>query len=454
MSTRLALIAGLLWSVFALAEPADYRFSRPVEWSGEGDAEMLAAPLDSLIYADTRQGFPDLRIVDQAGTETPYLLEKAVETRTETTRLACKSEVVSLQKRGEEGIELFLRLDRDAPAADGLTVFTPLSNYEYRMQVFGSDDGKNWLLLVKDAAIFDYSRYMAIGNRDIPLPTNRYRQFKVVIEEAIQTHEAEVMELNRHLREGKEIDRGERLEVQKVPLHIDRIELWRNQSEVLPQAEKKFQYPVAGFKIVEDAKNHWTVIEVNTHQEPLTGFALQTSTANFTRPVSVQIAVPQGIETRMREIGNATVQALHFREFQREENVIAFPEQRQESYRIVIRNEDNPPLEITGIMGLGNGYRLVFLPTAGKTYRVHYGSQQAVHPNYDTSSIRELLRRGYQAREVGLGVASTAELAQSWDLAKLLNSRSFLIAMVTLMVLVLAWSLVRAGKRIGQFPQE
>ena len=43
-------------------------------------------------------GFPDLRIFDAAGKETPFVLEKATETRTQTVRVDCPSRVDSLSK--------------------------------------------------------------------------------------------------------------------------------------------------------------------------------------------------------------------------------------------------------------------------------------------------------------------------------------------------------------------
>jgi hypothetical protein len=157
----------------------------------------------------------------------------------------------------------------------------------------------------------------------------------------------------------------------------------------------------------------------------------------------------------MQEIGSATLESLHFRDINRDQTSVSFPEQRQDHYRIVIRNRDNPPLEITAITGRGNGYNLLFLPLQGKNYSVRYGAEKAEQPSYDTAPIRELLRRGYKSVSVPLGSeTSAAPVPETVDIAKLLNSKFFLGAVVTLMVAVLAWSLVRVGKRIEQFPKE
>lgn len=454
MIAKGVLAAVLLQAQTVAAEATAYRFSRPVEWRGTGQEELLAVPLDSRIYAATHSDFADLRIVDQNGTEIPYLLEKTLETRSVTRRVTSKSELLSLKKKGSKAIEITLRLDKNA-AAEGLTVFTPLTNFEHRLQVFGSDDGKNWSLLVKDAEIYDYSRYMRISNRDIPLPPNHYRQFKVLVEEAVQTREADLLELTRKLRGEKEVERSEKVDLQRVPLHIESIGFWHYRTETLPAGAKTFVYPLAGFKITQDAAKQATLIDVNTLREPLTGFKLQTTSRNFSREAVVQIPVQYGMETRMQDIGIATLEALHFRDINREQTSISFPEQRRERYLIVIRNRDNPPLEITGISASGNGYNLLFLPQQDKTYSVHYGSDIAGQPDYDTAPIRELLRRGYKSVSAPLGAeTAAAAVPEAVDMAKLLNSKFFLGAVVTLMVAILAWSLVRVGKRVEQFPGE
>lgn len=453
MTLKMLLAAGLLLAQTVAAETENFRFSRPVIWQDKGQQELLTVPLDSRIYAATGDGFPDLRLADQDGIETPYLLEKAAETKTETKRLNCDSQLLALKKKNKT-IEIYLRLDKNEQHADGLTVITPLTDFEHRVQVFGSNDGKSWSSLVKDAEIFDYSSYMPIANRDIPLPANAYRQFKLVVEEAVHTREAELKELTRTLHGEEEVARSERIDLRRIPLQIERIQFWRNQTEVLPETDKRFDYPVAEYKVTEDKEKQVTLIDVTTLREPLTGFTLRTSSENFTRPAVVQIPIRQGIETSMQDIGSGELESLHFRDIKREKTAISFPEQRQKTYRIVLSNQDNPPLDITGITGTGPGYNLIFLPSPGKTYLLRYGSEKAKRPAYDTAPIRELLRRGYKSTLAGLGPES-AEMPESknLDFAKLLNSKWFLGAVIGLMVAVLGWSLVRAGKRIEQFPK-
>ena len=52
------------------------------------------------------------------------------------------------------------------------------------MQVLGSRDGSDWHTLVENAVLFDYSRYMDVNNREISVPPNDDRHFRITIETA------------------------------------------------------------------------------------------------------------------------------------------------------------------------------------------------------------------------------------------------------------------------------
>lgn len=436
------------------AETGDFRFSRPIQWPDSGQQELLEVPLDSRVYSATRDGFPDLRLIDQSGTETPYLLQKAAETKTESRRLDVASETDSLKKQGK-AIEIQLTLDKKADRADGLTVVTRLTDFEHRLQVLGSMDGKSWTELVRDADIFDYSSYMSVSRRDVALPANPFRKFKVVIREATQTRESELLEMSRKFRQYNEIERDEKVTLQRVPLKIDRIEFWRTETETLPESERVFDYPAARFVVSEDAEKQMTLIDIETDREPLIGFRLQSPTAHFNREAEVQIPFTRGIEKGWRTIGRGPIEALHFRDINRDSTEIQFPEQRQTGYRIIVYNRDNPPLPISAVTGFGPGYRLLFLPEDGKTYRLRYGSEKAESHVYESGPIRELLRRGFGANPAVLG-DETAEKTgpEAFEWAGFLNSKWFLGSVVTLMVLVLGWTLVRISKGIERFPSD
>ncbi|MDX8128410.1 hypothetical protein QLH52_14045 [Methylomonas sp. OY6] len=451
MIAKFAVLCGLFLTQAWADETPAYRFSRPVLAQDNGQQSLLAVPLDSAVYANTAADFRDLRLVDQNGVETPYLLQKIASQKTVSKRVASTSKTVDLQKFGDEdeGFVVTVQLDKNAANADGLSLITDQRDFEYALQIHGSNDGENWQLLVERAQIYDYSRYMSVGNRDVELPANSFRQFKIVVAKASQTRVAELLELTRTVRGSEEVQRQETTQQIKEPLHVERIELWHNASETVADTDQQFDYP-AGFKIKLDAEQKATVIDVDTLRQPLNGLKLQIMTPNFSRQAEVQIPLTQGLETQMRTIGTGTLEALHYQDINREQTAIGFPEQRQTRYRIVIRDQDNPELHINTVAGTGPGYQLLFLPQTGLGYQIKYGAEAAEAPHYDTAPIQELLRRGYPSNRAGLGPETEATIGeQHFNVAKLLNSSWFLGLVITLMVVVLAWSLFRVSKRVA-----
>lgn len=460
------VIGGMLLTWGGLSSPplmaeesAQFRFWRDIARESSKEEEILSFNFDSDVYAATRDGLPDLRVLDEAFGEAPYQVEPDVEFREERTRHMGPVEDISLREEGN-AIEVRFRLppeDKGYPAAEGFTFFTPQVDYERRVRVFGSAEGMNWSPLATDAVIFDYSRYMDVKNPEVALPSNSIRQFKLVIEDVTDQQESPYKELTRTFRAGKEEERKESTTVQRRVFRIDRIAYFWHTTQQHVRKSKTTYYHVAGFEKEEDAQKRKTIVRVRTRREPITSFTLQTASRNFYRQATVEVPVVQGVQTEWRAIGSANLSNFRFRSVHREQLTIPFPEHRQEEYRIVISNEDNRPLEIQGVKAQGNVYRAVFLAQEGKKYRVFYGSESAASPKYEAGAVLATLRQSFQPKAAGLGpqVDNPAYGGEpGWRGRKLLNNWFFLGAVICLMVVVLAWGLLRAGRHLESLPKE
>ncbi|MDZ4098260.1 MAG: hypothetical protein U1E13_06105, partial [Methylophilaceae bacterium] len=173
MIAKIALLSGLLLTQAFAADSSHYQFTRDIVRQDSREQTLLAVTLDNPVYAASAAGFRDLRITDQDGVETPYLLQKITSHKTVIKRLPSNSKTQTLQKSGDDGIVVMVDLDKDAANADGLAVITAQLDFEYVLQIYGSsddNDSKNWQLLTDNATIYDYSRYMAVSNHEIDLP--------------------------------------------------------------------------------------------------------------------------------------------------------------------------------------------------------------------------------------------------------------------------------------------
>jgi hypothetical protein len=460
VKTQLAVIVLIGLSVSASAADGGprFQFRKAVELNAAATEEVIAVPLDSDVYAGTRDGYPDLRIVDDLGTMVPYLLEPIGKKRINQVREACASKLVSLHVDEGKGLEIVVALDEKAPSAGGLSIQTPLTDYEHRVRVFGLKSGSDWTPLVEGGVIFDYSRFMDIRNRDVALPLNQYRQFKIVVEQELDEKESPLRELMQAREEGKDGKKETRVEItrnRRTPFHIDRVDLWRTLEREGGTEAESFPYTTTGFRVELDAKEKVTRVEVVSRREPLKSLTFATSSRNFSRKARVKVPVEHGVRTDWVEVGRSTVVNIQYRAFRRADLKVEFPEQREEHYRLEIENADNPPLEITGVDAAGAGYRLVFLRSEGRTYRLEYGSEKAPAPSYDTAAVLASLNRGYEPLSVKLGprVPNPGYRGRG-GLEAFLNSPLFLILAIVAMVLVLAWALFRAGTRIKKLPSE
>jgi len=434
------------------AEPR-FRFRKDIDRQAAPGEELLAAVLDRDVYAATRDGYADLRIYDEGGTEVPYLLEQARQRQTERVREDCPSEVVSLRDVNGQSLEIIVKLRDKAPSAGGLTVVTPLTNYEHRLKVYGSRGDRDWAPLVSDGLIFDYTRYMDVRNGDVSLPANDFRRFKLEIEQVLDQRESPFLELAEKSQGGLKEQRIEVSQIERRPFRIDRINLWRTVERDSALKARQTGYAIESLQIEQDVKEKVTRINVRSRREPLTGFTLETPSRNFNRVVKVLVPVTEGVRTDWQEAGHGTVHRFQLRGFHKEELMVRFAERRNESYQIVIENADNPPLEITSVQAEGNLYRLVFLAAPGRRYRLDYGSDTAGSPRYDTAAVLASLGPGYQPIEVGLGNQVTNPgYRNGTGLGKLLGSSLVLFLALALMVVVLGWVLFRAGKQVKKLP--
>jgi hypothetical protein len=459
MKTKLAaslfFAAGMVLACFA-QEPGPWRFGKQLNVPPEKQEEIVASALDSDVYEGTREGFADLRVFDGEGAEVPYLLEKVGQTRTVQVRRTTPAKDVSLRELPEGGLEIQASEDPKAPPAEGVSLITPLVNYLQRVEVLSSGDGKTWQPLASEALIFDYSRYIDVANHDVPLSKNRHRRFRILVRDVTAVQESQLMELTRRIRAGKEAEREETIAIERRPFRIDRIEFWYNSSQEERRGDVKVPYPITDFKIEQNEPAHQTVIEVQSRREPLTALSLDTSSRNFQRRVAIQAPVKKGVRTEWHDIAAGTITRIDFRELQREEMAVSFPETRSDRYRIVIANGDNPALAVTGVRAEGNVHRLLFLAAPGVAYHLAYGSETAKAPSYDTLALRESLGRGYQPVQFTLaeqvtqpGVSEPA----GGRLRNLLNEPLFLGGGILFLIALLAWTLYRAGRRIDQLPQ-
>ena len=317
-----------------------------------------------------------------------------------------------------------------------------------------------WTPLVTDGIIFDYSQYMDVSSREIALPKNSFREFKVKIEDVTDDKESPFKELTRTFKAAKEDQRVERTVIERRPFRIDRIDSrGAVVREGVPQA-KMVSYPVAGVDAKVDAAKKQTVVMVRSRREPITRFTLETTNRNSSRRARGR--GPGGART---EHGLAAARGGDDRELQ-------LPQAKARNV------DDHDPGAARGAIpdrysqrgqsaaerhrGQGGGERAApgLSRPAGEDLScpIWIGNRGAP-PNYEAATVAPPETKARQHAEVlaKLGVeAGNAEFGgeparavRGW-----LDNWLFLGTAIGLMVVFLGWCLFRAGRRLESLPKE
>jgi hypothetical protein len=440
-------------AVVTAADPATFRYSRTIAVEQLTAEELVGLRLDSAIYNATRLQLPDVRILDEQNAEVPFWLDQLTKTKAETWYEWSQPKNLTLDPT-EGMLEIVVDLKANVPSASAIGILTPLADFRQRVRVFGDAAG-TWKPLVEDGLIFDYSRYMNVRDRELPLPANNYRRFRIVIDAATAEHESQLMELTRRLRGKVEEDRTEKVQIDRRPFRIDRIEFRHDSKNERTVGKLTIPYPANEVDIKQDKEAKQTQIDITTKRESLTSLTIENSTRNFSREARVEIPVYQGVRRRWETIANATISRLKFRDLNREQLTISFPEQRQAEFRVVIENKDNPALDITGVQPEGIVDRLVFLAQPKTKYHLVYGSKKAEAPDYDTATIRASLEKNYEPLEASLGEAvENFELDErGGGFERFINNPIVWITTSAVLVVALGWGLFHAVRRVDDLPK-
>ncbi len=451
-----AALLGLLLAVdFAIAEN-QLRFSKPVEFAPLEDEELVAVPLDSDIYAATRTGYPDLRVLQGADDEVGFLVRRETAKTGRKVKQVWAAKNISLRPLEDDGLEITFRIDLDEhpEQPQGIRLITPLRNFEHHVRIESSTDGESWEPLVEEGLIFDYSQFMDVQNTAIELPASESKErswYRITIEDVTQEQQSQLLELSRSLSGEEETSRTERQTIRRQPFRIDRIELWHDEMRIDKVGDKQVDYPLTIERTEQDAESRETHIYLKSRREPLTRLKVVTDVRNFSRSARVEVSREAREKKSWQAIGSAKLTNLDFRSLKRESLAINFPEHRETEYRLVIENRDSPPLEVKDVIASGNAYEVVFLAEPKAEYRVAYDSPSLEAPNFDTAALTASIQEGFQPVRATLGLTVESEVApQPGDplLKRLLNNGPLLTGIIAVLVVLLAVGLYRATRNL------
>ncbi len=459
---RIAVLFALLGGCASASFAADVYYVKDIELPAIESEELLSVTLDSDVYAHSQTNYHDLRLLNSKNKEVAYLVRLGQTKRSRTVEQTWTAEHLSL-KPDEDGslkITFVTDTEKHPQPPQGIRLFSPVSNFEHRVKVESSTHGHNWVTLIEDELIFDYSQFMDVRNVTIDLPKieDQPRFFRLTIADVTQEQQSQLLELSRNLSGDEETSRTERMTIKRQPFRIDRIELWTDKVQQDVAVDSQVAYPVSVDPAEPTTKDKQTFVHLKTKNEPLTRFRIATDTTNFSRPVTVEIPEPGTTPQSWRAIGSDTISRIDFRTLKRASLDVTFPETRSAEYRIVIGNRDSPPLDITGVTAEGHEYEVLFLADPQEKYRLAYGDTRLSSPNYDTAALAESLKAGFAALVGTLGTATQVEIPPEAIVPEsffkwFVNSSLAMTTVICVLVVVLAMALYRATRHLDDIKE-
>ena len=452
MKQTLSFLAalGCVSSLLAAATPDDFAATRRIESSPISSPRLAEVRLDASLLAATRTGFPDLRLFDEHGTELPRTVEPLYATEPRTSRSTIAANPSELRELPGNRIEARFVLAEKQPSPDGLDIRTPLRDFIRTVRVSGSPDGQAWQPLVENAEIFDYSRYMDIRRTEIALPSNSFRHFSIEISDA---SEERAQPLVRLVQEGGR-DASRAFDLLRTPFRIQGISFWRTSTTMAKASPVLQDWPHAGFEVTNNPGAQTTEILIQTRMAPLTRLTIETPARNFQRDATVM--APDWIrgQKSWRTIARRQLTRVDLPGYARDDRTIEFDETRAPELRLILRNQDNPPLDLAGIQARGPVYRLLWLADPGAAYQIAFGQDRVEAPSYDTHAIRTALEQGLAPERWTLADAGEIEIpGRRFSIAGFFSRPAVfgsLLALAALALLILLARALKASDRTGE----
>jgi hypothetical protein len=341
------------WAAAALLAATPSRsaeITRQIEHPAPGPSVVV---LDRDVYENARADLADLRIADDLGRETPYLLVHADERPAPSTRPAMRD---ASFVRGRKAM---VTLDFGAPTLkSALTLALSGDNFRRRVTVEGRGRrDPEWVTIVDQAYVFAVPAPAAARYETIPLPENNHQLLRVTVFHG--------------------------------PDDPDRIQIADAWAGIEERRRPRETEVAARVTKAEDARAHETVLtlDLGARHQPFRGIVLDVGTPRFWRGVGIEARVdpPPGQSGPPLAWNFLCEGAIYRAESDGEvrESRRVEVAGRHRVVRVRIRNRDDVPLEIGGVTVMAPVERIAFDAVPGRRYRLTYGDHRRGAPAYD-----------------------------------------------------------------------
>ncbi|MFZ1972278.1 MAG: DUF3999 family protein [Candidatus Acidiferrales bacterium] len=394
-----------------------WRYSRAIELptrgaaTGVGQFADVVAPPD--LYTHTDTGLADLRVIDDQGTEIPYVIFQRVgSSRSSALPTTLRENSFS----AGAFTQLVLDAGAHAPFHNALRIETGVSDFIEWVQVEASDDGHVWRMVEERAPIFRFLKNAHEGTQVVHYSENNAQYLRVRILDGNE----------RFLVTGAQILHETMEPAERVPLKM----------ALVPDAKQPAD------RSVWDAELGGAVPLVTEVRFEVS------APPEFIRSVNI-LSSDDGKDWQ-------SLQAAEIYRYRRADTrleqlavIVSTSRGRSRYLRVEIMNGNDAPLEATAPKLYITPQHIAFEQQPGRSYRLIYGQERAEGAEYD------LVRRVNAARLVAVaGQLGPEEVNSDWvdPRAWTETHDMFLWVVMLAAVLLIGYAAVRSLRKSAAAP--
>ena len=317
----------------------------------------IVVALDAAVYEGARADLGDLRVLDAAGVEVPYLVERVQD------EVLLPVQRPRIENRSfRRGQEAQATLDFGVPTLKSqLTLSLSGDNFRRRVKIEGrARPDPRWVTLTDSAYVFAVPGPSAARYETVALPENNFPLLRVTVYHG--------------------------------PDDPPTIEILEASTRPAPRRRPREVALAPRLVRNEDAPAHETILtlDLGARYQPLRGLRVDVSDPVFFRGVIVEARVDPpplregeaGRPLAWRYLGECAI--YRYEEGgEIREGLRVDVSARERVLRLRIRNRDDRPLAIRGVTAFVPVERIAFEARAGGQYRLRYGDPRLSAPTYD-----------------------------------------------------------------------
>jgi hypothetical protein len=412
--------------------------------------DVGAAPLDGDVFERLDPDRADLRVFDSELTEIPMLLRRSEELKRTTRMVTHQAAITAFTPSTTGPSTLEARLPGDKlRRLHAVELSVPIRDFERVVSVSVSTDGQTWTEVATGVPIYDYTRFVQLRRTLIDFDPVEARFIRLSISSISEDKLSPLTEITRENRVAAgTVAEFRKTSTVRVDFKINAITAHERVSSKPSRKVVSAPVPVSGMAVNQYANRQETVLTFRTRRQPVKQLTLTSVTANFSRRAVLEGRWKAGEGTWSR-LASGALSQISIRNHSTRALTLQLPaEARCAEYRLVIRNQDSPPLSDLGVSLSGPVYECVFFLEHNPPFSLYYGGARVSLPRYD---IADVLARAPSYECKGFRPDAEQPNPHYRKLARARTSLSWrivFVAAIAIAVLALSWVIIHMAKGI------